>query len=261
MTVVDPAVLPWQSTGNPGAYLKAVRQDNESGHFFGLVRVDPFIRTGLHRHLGTASSFVLAGGLTDHYCTIKPTQCGINQPGATHDAIAYEPTLLVSRVDGAVIYPSPDEANGGLHTGSRYTPFDVVRQDRPPEIVIETDRIASIRIQQHVYCQPIYRDAQTDGSLRMAQIVLRPGAQLTKWTSATRTEFWVRGGTLGIRWEAGHVTAPANCFVVLAPNTEVEMESSLGALLIGWADGHTVWSSLNGAPSVDLFTGVAEPAA
>ena len=70
----DMATLPWQATANPGLWLKPVRMDEGKGLFLGLVRFDAFARSGLHQHLGVATSLVVQGGLTDYHGPIHLPQ-------------------------------------------------------------------------------------------------------------------------------------------------------------------------------------------
>ena len=95
---------PWSSSSRPGreGQLKAVR--------------------ARARTLGVASSFVVQGGLTDYHGAVRLHQAGINVKGSTHDAIAYEQTVLASRLEGPVLYPPAGEITG-VHAGSRYGDF------------------------------------------------------------------------------------------------------------------------------------------
>ena len=56
------------------------------------------MRSGLHQHQGVATSFILQGGLSDYQGAVHLHEVGINYRGSTHDAIAYEPTVLVSKL-------------------------------------------------------------------------------------------------------------------------------------------------------------------
>jgi hypothetical protein len=67
---MTPMRLKWHSVGKAGLALKPVREDREKGHFLGLVAFEPNTRSGLHQHLGVATSFILDGGLTDYQGSI-----------------------------------------------------------------------------------------------------------------------------------------------------------------------------------------------
>src|SRR6185369_2936207 len=87
--VYDADSLKWHAVGKAGLALKPVREDKEKGLFLGLVAFEPNTRSGLHQHLGVATSFILDGGLTDYQGSIGLHDAGINFKGSTHDAIAY----------------------------------------------------------------------------------------------------------------------------------------------------------------------------
>lgn len=120
VSVYDAETLKWHSAGKTGLSLKPVREDRDKGRFLGLVGFEPLTRSGLHQHLGVATSFVLDGSLTDYQGPIVLHQTGINLKGATHDAIAYQKTLLVSRLEAPVIYPEATDRDYALHTGPRF---------------------------------------------------------------------------------------------------------------------------------------------
>ena len=126
--VYDAETLQWQSAGKTGLSLKPVREDREKGRFLGLVGFEPVVRSGLHQHLGVATSFVLDGGLTDYQGSIGLHVAGINLKGATHDAVAYQRSLLVSRLEAPVIYPPETGRDYALHTGPR---FGEIRNPNP----------------------------------------------------------------------------------------------------------------------------------
>jgi hypothetical protein len=230
--VFDMNRLPWQATANPGLWLKPVRHDDALGHFLGLVRFDAFVRSGLHQHQGVATSFVVEGGLTDHHGAIGLHEAGINVKGSTHDAIAYRPTVLVSRLEGPVTYP-PSSDISGVHAGSRHEAFRNPDPDVPPEINVPVDEVpiqetGIFGVRRHL----VFDYAGTGTDRRMLQLTLRPECGLA-FETPSLTEFWVRGGLLQVNGQAAH----ANCFVVCEPGARVEMASPFGALLLGWAEG------------------------
>ena len=64
--VYDGDDLEWHTAGKTGLALKYVREDREKGRFLGLVGFEPLTRSGLHQHLGVATSFIIDGSLTDY---------------------------------------------------------------------------------------------------------------------------------------------------------------------------------------------------
>jgi hypothetical protein len=229
--VFDMSHLPWQATANPGLWLKPVRQDGALGQYLGLVRFDADTRSGLHQHQGVATSFVIDGGLTDYYGSIALHQAGINVRGATHDAMAYQRTVLVSRLEGLTSYP-PNDAISGVHTGSVSAEFQNPDPDIPPEVNVPVDAqplqqtgIAGVRSQM------IFDYQGTGSNHRMLQWHIRPQTEFA-FTAHGLTEFWVRGGNLKINDQAAH----ANCFIVCEAGAKLRISSPFGALLIVWAD-------------------------
>ena len=93
------------------------------GEFLGLIAFDPFTRSGLHQHQGIATSFILEGGLSDYLGPVNQHEVGINYRGSTHDAMAYVPTVLVSKLEGPVTYPVDAGVLSGIHAGSRHDSF------------------------------------------------------------------------------------------------------------------------------------------
>ena len=244
----DMATLPWQATANPGLWLKPVRMDEGKGHFLGLVRFDAFARSGLHQHLGVATSLVVQGGLTDYHGPIHLNEVGINIDGSTHDAIAYESTVLVSRLEGAVIYPLQSNISG-VHAGSRHEDFRNPNPAIPPEINVPVDAlpmqatgIAGIRRQD------VFNYVGTGSNHRMVQLSLLPGAVST-FDVAHLTEFWVRGGNLLVNGQS----ADANSFLVCEVGAQVHLAAPFGALLLAWAEGRERHTDAVEATSPDLF--------
>jgi hypothetical protein len=236
--VFDAADLPWQDTPDPGLRLKPVRYDDERGLFLGLVNFAPLARSGLHQHRGVATSFVLDGSLTDFAGPIGLHQAGINLVGATHDAVAYQNTLLVSRLEGPVVYPSSRGDLTGLHAGSRHADFDNPAPEALPDINITVDALVPQQTGiRGVRRQTIFDYARTGSAHRFEQLSLTPGAHVPAWRCRNLTEFWVRGGLLQIDDRVAH----ANCFVIVEPGAVVRMESPYGALLLAWAEGPEDW--------------------
>lgn len=230
--VFDMARTPWQATGNPGLWLKPVRHDDARGLYLGLVRFDAGTRSGLHQHQAVATSFVVDGGLTDYHGSINLHEAGINRKGSTHDAIAYRPTLLVSRLEGPVTYPPTSEISG-VHAGSSYEAIRNPAPEVPPEINVPVDELPALPTGvAGVTRQSIFDYAGTGSTHRMVQLAVRPESEFN-FTATAVTEFWVRGGALTLGGQAAH----ADCFVVCEAGAEVRVACPYGALLIAWAEG------------------------
>jgi hypothetical protein len=230
--------LPWQDTSEPGLRLKPVRYDDERGLYLGWVNFAPMARSGLHQHRGVATSFVVDGGLTDYHGAIGLHQVGINLVGATHDAVAYQNTVLVSRLEGPVVYPPEHGSLSGLHAGSRHAEVVIPAPEVPPEINVDVDAlpawqsgIAGLRR------QTVFDYAGTGSPHRMLQWQLAPGCALPRWRAGAATELWLRGGRLLVN---GHLVR-ANSIVVIDAGAEVELAAPFGALALVWAEGAEQW--------------------
>lgn len=237
--VFDGHDIPWQETSEPGLRLKPVRYDDALGHFLGLVGFAPLTRSGLHQHRGVATSFVLDGALVDFAGPIGLHQAGINLHGATHDAIAYQHTLLVSRLEGPVVYPASRGTLTGLHAGSRHAEFGNPAPEASPDINVAVDALAPQQTGiAGIRRQTIFDYAGTGSAHRFVQLALAPGSECPAWRCERLTEFWVRGGLLQIN---GEMTAHGNCFVVIEPGAVLRMASPFGALMLAWAEAPEQW--------------------
>lgn len=240
--------MEWTSAGKAGLHVKAVREDAEKGHFLGLLAFDPMMRSDTHQHLGTAISFFLEGGLTDYQGYAGVGQAGINLRGATHNAASYARTVLVSRLEGPVVYPDSDRPLHKLHSGSFHGDVISQTQDAPPDILVDVDalpalasRIAGLRRQL------IFDYAQTEDDRRFSQLQLLPGAQIPRHKCAGLAEWFIRGGEATI----GDRKAFAGDFVIIEPGTEMAFSSDYGCLILAWAEGPVEWRTDAAGP--DLY--------
>jgi hypothetical protein len=244
--VFDANALPWLETPNPGLRLKPIRLDDERGEYLGLIAFDPFTKSGLHQHQGIATSFILEGGLTDYQGPVHQHEVGINYRGSTHDAMAYVPTLLVSKLEGPVTYPTDAGVLSGIHAGSRHEDFRNPDPDVPPEVNVAIDRLprreSGIAGLQR---QDIYDYAHSGDVRRMAQWHLRPETEVPTWQASDWVELWIRGGEIAVNGQR----AAANAFVVIEPGATVRLASAYGALALVWAEGRERWSDAGGIES------------
>ena len=229
--VFDAGAIPWEATAKPGLWLKTVRNDDRAGTFLGLVRFDASVRSGLHQHQGVATSFVVDGGLTDHHGSVRLHEAGINVRGSTHDAISYQSTVLVSRLEGPVTYPAADTISG-VHAGSRLAEVRNLHPDVPPEVNVPVDALPHFPTGiPGVRRQTVFDYADTGSVHRMVQLTLLPGAAFG-FEARGLTDFWVRGGAIEVDGRA----ATANCFVQCPAGAKVAIDCPYGALLLGWAE-------------------------
>ncbi|MEO8144905.1 MAG: hypothetical protein ABI654_11890, partial [Betaproteobacteria bacterium] len=218
--VYDAETLQWQTAGKTGLALKPVREDRVLGRFLGLVAFEPVTRSGLHQHTGVATSFILDGGLSDYQGAITLHEAGINLKGATHDAVAYRRSLMVSRLEAPVIYPPETGRDYALHSGPR---FDEIRNpdpEAPPDIIVAVDRLPVLPTSiGGVTRRMIFDYSLSRNEHRYVQISMLPGSATPAFTTRAPVEIWVRAGDLRIGGGAAH----ANCFAIVEPGATIEI--------------------------------------
>lgn len=246
--------LTWTDTDKPGMRLAAVRSSREDGRFLGYLSFESFADTGLHQHLGPAFSYFLQGGLTDFQGTARAGEMGINLEGATHAAIAYAPTLLASRLEAPVIYPSEDSAKGEtLHAGARAGRIVNAAPEVLPDINVALETLPwEATVIGGLQRRLIFDYARTPFDRRNVQLRLLPASKLPPFTTTAPLEFFVVGGDLTLSGES----QGAGGFFVVEAGARVEMRSDYGCLCLAWSEGSVAWQDL-AAP--DPF-GFAAPA-
>ena len=226
--------LPWRQTPRGTAREKAVRRDNEAGHFLGLIAFDPLSRSGVHQHLGTATSYFLAGSLTDHQATTREGHVGINLAGATHDAVSYTGAMLVSRLEGRVIIP---EGGLAIHPHAGQAAVRTARPETPPDITVELERAPNVATRfAGVGRRPLFDYAGTGHERRMCALNLWPRTPRLVVRHGALTDLFVLAGDLLIGSKS--ISGPA--MVVIEPHATVEMRSEYGCMLLAWAEGPAV---------------------
>ncbi len=244
----DKRDLVWAGTDKKGMQLAAVRADREHGKFLGYLSFDRFAETGVHQHLGPAFSYFLQGGLADFQGMAREGDMGINLEGATHSAMSYAPTLMASRLEAPVIYPSEDSVKGEvLHTGAR--PGDIVNHmpEVMPDINIPLESLPWMGTTlAGVQRRMIFDYNQTEHDRRNVQLRLLPYTQIPTFRTSAPVDIFIIGGDLTI----GGETHTHGSFFVLDEGALVEMSTEFGALILVWAEGRVSW--LN-AEANDLF--------
>ena len=243
--VYDAAQLEWHAAGKAGLALKPVREDREKGLFLGLVAFEPGTRSGLHQHLGVATSFILDGGLTDYQGSIGLHDAGINFKGSTHDAIAYQRSLMVSRLEAPVIYPADTNRDYALHTGPKFGDIRNPHPELPPDINVAVDRMAAGATGIGGLTRKMIFDySRSRGEHRYAELGLLPGTETPAFTTRAPLELWIRAGDL----RAGDGRAHANCFVIVEPGATLALTSGFGALLHAWSEAPVDWADGHARP-------------
>lgn len=241
--------LRWVDASRPGLRLAAAREHRDSGQFLGLLGFEPLSSSGLHQHVDIALSYVLSGGLTDYSGTTAAGQMGINMPGATHDAIAYETSLLASRLDGPVLYwpePGRDDARH-LHAGGRDATFTNPRPEDPPDISLTLTDLpllptATAGVTRRLICD--YRGTAHD--YRNCALTLIPGTRVAPFRTRAPLELFVIGGGVEVN---GQLVLGAG-FCIVEAHTQLELSSAFGAHLIAWSEAAIEWLD---AARPDLF--------
>lgn len=247
--VTEARELNWVDASRPGLRKAAVHENRESGRFLGLLGFDTLASSGLHHHVDIAFSYMLSGGLTDYAGTTVAGQMGINMPGATHDAIAYLPTLMASRLDGPVLYAPGVGAEDAppLHAGGRSQGFVNPRPEISPDVSITIAGLqawpsAVAGVTRRLICD--YGGTQHD----FRNVVLRmiPGSRLPPFRTRRIVEIFVLGGGMKVN---GKLVLGGG-FCVIEPDCEVTMGSGFGVEFIAWSEGRIEWLD---AERPDLF--------
>lgn len=251
--VFDVSDRPWQGVGKTGLAQKIVRRDDRTGHSFGFMSFDTLTRTGVHQHLGPAFSYFLAGGLTDYQGTTAAGELGINFTGSTHDAIAYQPTLSVGRMEGPVAY-GPDIQHS-LHAGNRHAEFDNQFPEHLPDlnIALASVTVTGTRV-AGLTRRLVYDYAHTPHMRRVTQLMLLPGTTVPAHRLTALVDMYVLGGDLTLTAKDAVSHARAGDFVVMEPGTQLTFSSRYGTSLLIWADGPSMWEEGPASPELYGFT-------
>lgn len=223
--------LPWHDTARGTAREKAVRRESGAGLFLGLICFDPLSRSGVHQHLATATSYFLAGSLTDYQGTTCAGSIGINLAGATHDAVSYSGCTLVSRLEGPVVVP---EGSVPVHPHANHAALSNHTPETPPDItvVLEQTRSQPTRF-AGVGRRPLFDYAGTGDNRRLSALSLWPGMPPLRVKHTALTDLFVMAGDL--RLDGRTTVGPA--FVIMEPGAEVTLSTEYGCSLLAWAEG------------------------
>ena len=246
--ICDASDIAWQDAGKPGIALKPVRFDAERGEYLGLVGFEAMVRSGTHQHQAVASSYFVDGALVDHQGAAHAGQVGINLKGATHDAIAYRKTLLVSKLEGPVTYLPGEGEVFSLHAGAHLDEFETPSRDSLPDINVQVDALAEQATGiDGVARRMIFDYAGTAQTRRLVELSLRPRSVIRRFVTTARTELWIHGGAISVNGAVAH----PNCFAIIEAATEVDITSRFGARLLAWAEGPVRW--LQRPEAAELF--------
>lgn len=246
--IYDMTTVPWTEAGKQGITQKVVRADHTKGRYLGLIGFAALTRSGLHQHLGVATSYFLEGSLSDYAGTAVRGQVGINLAGATHDAVAYENCLLCARLEAPVIYPPQDGPVHRLHAGARQAEIVNASPEVMPDINVTVEGLPMMSTAlAGVGRRMIFDYSPTPDDRRLVQLQILPGTVVPTHRTTALVEWFVYGGDVRV----GSATALSGSFVVIEPGKEVTISSRYGALLLAWAEGRIEWS--DGRTRADLY--------
>lgn len=244
----DLGAMPWTDAGKDGIRQKLVRRDDAAGTYLGMISFEPETRSGLHQHLGTATTFVMDGWLLDYGAGAKTGQLGVNLTGATHDAVSYGRCLMFARLENRTVYP-PDQGDlHGLHAGAAHAedirnPFP----ERMPELVVTVSDCDAVPTSvAGVRRRLIFDYAPAEEDFRLSELLILPETVLPPFTVQGLTEVMVVAGDVSVNGQR----AVTNSIITLEPHTRVEWRSTYGALLWCWAEAPIRWDDKK---SPDLF--------
>jgi hypothetical protein len=237
--------MAWRDTPRGNVREKAVRRDDAQGHFLGMIVFDPMTRSGVHQHLGTASSYFLSGSLTDFQGTAGEGTVGINLAGATHDAVSYGGCALVSRLEGPVVIPAdalaihPHAGKAGDHAAGGNAVLRNLRPETPPDLAIDVESTLVVPTRfPGVGRKALFDYAGTGDDRRLCALTLWPRTPRLQVKHTALTDIFVMAGDLHV----ADKTFAGPAFVIVEPGSCVEMWSDYGCSLLAWAEG-PAWSS------------------
>jgi hypothetical protein len=250
VAVYDMTATEWVASGPTGIWQQNIGSDPDAGRWFGGVRFAPLSRSGVHRHLGPAASYMLSGSLVDHVTRMSGGQAVINLTGAVHDVICYDASLVVVRVDGAVLYPQDEDGildELGVKAAKAGELVDATI-GQPADLIVDIDGVASLPgPAPGVTRQPIFDYAGEAWRARYSQLVLAPKAHVPAHITTGMTDLFVLAGEIRV----GEASAGSGHYVVIDAETELTVSSRYGARVLAWADGPVRW--LDGATRGDLY--------
>lgn len=240
--------VPWTGSGLNGVVQQEIRYDTVEGHYFGAAKFSPLARSGIHRHVGPAVSYMIYGALYDHDSEVRAGQAYINLSGAVHDVVTYEACLAITRLDGPVLYPGDE----GIYYRLRDAADEQERIDDTvglkPNLYVTVEDVAAVPTGlPWVSRRMIYDYARDAWNARFVQLLLEPGARIPAHRTTDRVDWFVLAGETVV----GNRTAPSASYVSFEPGARAAIESPYGCRILAWADGPVAWEGEPGR--ADLY--------
>jgi quercetin dioxygenase-like cupin family protein len=250
VAVHDMAAAEWVPSGPRGIWQQNIRSDPANGRWFGGVRFEPLSRSGVHRHLGPAASYMLSGSLVDHVTRMSTGQALINLTGAVHDVICYDAALVVARVDGPVLYPRDSEGVLNELGFAAEKAGEAVDETvgQPSDVCIDVGALTPVPGPvPGVTRRALFDYAGQAWRARYVELVLAPGTRVPAHVATGLTDLFVLAGEI----RAGDEAVGSGCYVTVEAEAELTLSSRYGARLLAWADGPTRWC--DGVERGDLY--------
>lgn len=233
--------LIWKDASRPGLRLAPVHEDRETGHFLGLLGFEAMATSGLHQHSDAAFSYMLSGSIRDYGGKTDAGEMGINLAGATHEAIAFVPSVVASRLDGHVLYAgeeNPQAATPHLHAGGRFGDFRNQRPEDPPTLNVDVEGIAASATSVAGLSRRLISDYHgTPHDFRNAAMTLIPGTRVPPFATRAPIEIFVIAGS----FEINKQLATGGGFCMVEAGAQVRLASTHGAFLIAWSEAPVQW--------------------
>jgi hypothetical protein len=231
--------LTWKDASKPGLRLAPVHENRETGRFLGLLGFEAMTNSGLHQHGDVGFSYLLSGSIRDYAGKTEAGEMGINLPGATHDAIAYVPSVVASRLDGHVLYVGEGESDAPhLHAGGRFAAFTNQHPEEAPTINIAVERIpASVTRVAGLLRRMISDYRGTAHDFRNVALTLIPGTHVPAFQTRAPIEIFVIAGALEVNGQV----APGGGFCMIEGDAQVKMSSGAGTFLVAWSEAPVQW--------------------
>lgn len=241
--VVSAATLEWEPVGSGNVRQKIVRANEETGEFLGLMSIDAFARTGLHKHLDVAFAYHLSGASTNYSTLVTRGQLGITLNGTVHETVIYEPTLSVVRTEGRTMYPQ-SSGSDHVHAGAVHGEMSVADRQWCGCLSIDAASVAAEATGVDGLVRRVLFDyAATGKNRRLCEFGALPKTAVAHHVAADRLEFYVIAGDI----RANGLEARAGDFILVDAGTVLEWGSSFGSRVLVWADAAARSESMPGA--------------
>jgi hypothetical protein len=242
--------IPWTASGKDGVSQQEIRYDTSTGRYFGAARFEPMSRSGVHRHLGPAVSYMLEGALSDHDNEVREGQAYINLTGAVHDVVCYRSALAVARVDGPILYPNDEGIFYRLGEAADATESVDATLGQPVNLYVTVEDLADAASGiDGVTRRLIYDYAGDAWDARFSQLRLAPGAHIPRHECSGLVDWFVIAGEVSV----GNQHAQSASYVSIEPGHTLDISSRYGCRLIAWSDGPGAWDDHQG-PDLYGFT-------